>query len=94
MNIVTDVILPLALAFIMFVLGLGLTGSDFLRVIKKPLQNLPLEDFISRILEFQTPLTSSGDRFSRKIPGKKRKFRRAARGDTDRRREKTGGKAA
>jgi len=36
MNIVTDVILPLALAFIMFVLGLGLTGSDFLRVIKQP----------------------------------------------------------
>ena len=36
MNIVTDVILPLALAFIMFALGLGLTGSDFLRVIKKP----------------------------------------------------------
>ena len=36
MNIVTDVILPLALAFIMFVLGLGLTTSDFLRVIKQP----------------------------------------------------------
>ena len=36
MNIVTDVILPLALAFIMFVLGLGLTGSDFLSVIKQP----------------------------------------------------------
>jgi len=36
MNIVTDVILPLSLAFIMFVLGLGLTGSDFLRVIKQP----------------------------------------------------------
>ena len=36
MNIVTDVILPLALAFIMLVLGLGLTGSDFLRVIKQP----------------------------------------------------------
>ena len=36
MNIVTDVILPLALAFIMFVLGLGLTGSDFLRVVKQP----------------------------------------------------------
>ena len=36
MNIVTDVILPLALAFIMFVLGLGLTGSDFLWVIKQP----------------------------------------------------------
>ena len=36
MNIVTDVVLPLALAFIMFVLGLGLTGADFLRVIKQP----------------------------------------------------------
>ena len=36
MNIVTDVILPLALAFIMLVLGLGLTGADFLRVIKQP----------------------------------------------------------
>ncbi len=36
MNIVTDVILPLALAFIMFALGLGLTGNDFLRVIKQP----------------------------------------------------------
>ena len=36
MNIVTDVILPLALAFIMFVLGLGLTGGDFLKVIKQP----------------------------------------------------------
>lgn len=36
MNIVTDVILPLALAFIMFALGLGLTGSDFLRVTKQP----------------------------------------------------------
>ena len=36
MNIVTDVILPLALAFIMFALGLGLTSGDFLRVIKQP----------------------------------------------------------
>jgi BASS family bile acid:Na+ symporter len=36
MNIVTDVILPLALAFIMLVLGLGLTGTNFLRVIKQP----------------------------------------------------------
>ena len=36
MNIVTDVILPLALAFIMFVLGLGLTTADFLRVLKQP----------------------------------------------------------
>ena len=36
MNVVTDVILPLALAFIMFALGLGLTGADFVRVIKQP----------------------------------------------------------
>ena len=36
MSIVTDIFLPLALAFIMFALGLGLTGSDFLRVIKQP----------------------------------------------------------
>tara|TARA_Y100000590_G_scaffold151522_1_gene174105 strand:- start:760 stop:1611 length:852 start_codon:yes stop_codon:yes gene_type:complete len=36
MNIVTDVILPLALAFIMFALGLGLKGADFLRVVKQP----------------------------------------------------------
>ena len=36
MNIVADVILPLALAFIMFALGLGLTGADFLRVTKQP----------------------------------------------------------
>ena len=36
MNVVTDIILPLALAFIMFVLGLGLTGGDFLRILKQP----------------------------------------------------------
>ncbi len=36
MSIVTDIFLPLALAFIMFALGLGLTGQDFLRVIKQP----------------------------------------------------------
>ena len=36
MGIVTDVFLPLALAFIMFALGLGLTGADFLRVAKQP----------------------------------------------------------
>jgi len=35
MNVVTDVFLPLALAFIMFALGLGLTGSDFLRVARQ-----------------------------------------------------------
>jgi len=36
MSIVTDIFLPIALAFIMFALGLGLTGGDFLRVIKQP----------------------------------------------------------
>ena len=36
MGIVIDVFLPLALAFIMFVFGLGLTGNDFLRVIRRP----------------------------------------------------------
>jgi BASS family bile acid:Na+ symporter len=36
MGIIVDVFLPLALAFIMFALGLGLTGEDFLRVIKQP----------------------------------------------------------
>ncbi len=36
MGIVTDVILPLALAFIMFALGLGLTLDDFARVARQP----------------------------------------------------------
>ncbi|MDE0779503.1 MAG: bile acid:sodium symporter family protein [Alphaproteobacteria bacterium] len=36
MGIITDIILPLALAFIMFVLGLGLTFDDFARVIRQP----------------------------------------------------------
>ncbi|MEE2956097.1 MAG: bile acid:sodium symporter family protein [Pseudomonadota bacterium] len=36
MGIVTDIILPIALAFIMFALGLGLTFSDFTRVAKQP----------------------------------------------------------
>ena len=36
MNFVTDVILPFALAFIMFTLGLGLSISDFSNVFKKP----------------------------------------------------------
>ena len=36
MGIVTDIFLPLALAFIMFALGLGLTGADFIRVLKQP----------------------------------------------------------
>jgi len=36
MGIVTDVILPISLAFIMFSLGLGLSISDFTRVFFKP----------------------------------------------------------
>jgi BASS family bile acid:Na+ symporter len=36
MGIVVDIFLPLALAFIMFALGLGLTGNDFLRVVRQP----------------------------------------------------------
>ncbi len=36
MGVVTDVILPIALAFIMFSLGLGLTFDDFARVAKRP----------------------------------------------------------
>ena len=36
MSVVTDIFLPLALAFIMFALGLGLTSTDFLRVVKQP----------------------------------------------------------
>jgi BASS family bile acid:Na+ symporter len=36
MNFITDVILPLALAFIMFTLGLGLSVKDFSSVFKKP----------------------------------------------------------
>ena len=36
MGIVTDVFLPLALAFIMFALGMGLTAEDFIRVARQP----------------------------------------------------------
>ena len=36
MGIVTEIILPLGLAFIMFSLGLGLTIEDFARVAKAP----------------------------------------------------------
>ena len=35
MSIVTDIFLPIALAFIMFASGLGLTTADFLRVVKQ-----------------------------------------------------------
>ena len=36
MGIMTDIVLPLALAFIMLSLGLGLTFGDFTRIIKIP----------------------------------------------------------
>ncbi len=36
MGILTDIILPLSLAFIMFALGLGLSWDDFVRVAKQP----------------------------------------------------------
>ena len=36
MGFVTDVVLPLALAFIMLALGLGLTFDDFVRVARRP----------------------------------------------------------
>lgn len=36
MGVVTDVVLPLALAFIMLALGLGLTFDDFVRVARRP----------------------------------------------------------
>lgn len=36
MDIIVSVILPLGLAFIMFSLGMGLTGADFIRVVQRP----------------------------------------------------------
>ena len=36
MNVVTDVVLPLALAFIMLSMGLSLTPADFVRVVRRP----------------------------------------------------------
>ena len=36
MDIVFNVVLPASLAFIMFALGLGLTGDDFVNVLRKP----------------------------------------------------------
>ena len=36
MGFVTDVVLPLALAFIMLALGLGLTFDDFVRLVRRP----------------------------------------------------------
>ena len=48
MNIVTDVILPIALAFIMFSLGLGLSISDFTRIFLKPKEFLI--GFVSQLI--------------------------------------------
>lgn len=44
MGIIIDIVLPLALAFIMFVLGLGLTLNDFTRVVRQP------QDFVVGVL--------------------------------------------
>lgn len=44
MGLVTDIFLPLALAFIMFALGIGLTSKDFTRVIRQP------KDFVVGLL--------------------------------------------
>ena len=48
MGLVTDIFLPLALAFIMFALGIGLTSEDFARVIRQPRDFLV--GFLSQIL--------------------------------------------
>ena len=48
MNIVTDVVLPIALAFIMFSLGLGLSISDFARIFIKPKEFLV--GFVSQLI--------------------------------------------
>ena len=71
MSIVTDIFLPIALAFIMFALGLGLTGADFLRVLKQPkdffvgaisqIVLLPVIAFIL-ISPFRSLLTAKGKR--------------------------------
>ena len=48
MNIITDVVLPIVLAFIMFSLGLGLSISDFTRIFLKPKEFLV--GFISQLI--------------------------------------------
>ena len=64
MNIVTDVVLPIALAFIMFSLGLGLSISDFSRIFVKPkeffvgfISQLIILPLIALILVFIWPLS-------------------------------------
>ena len=68
MNIVTDIFLPFALAFIMFALGLGLTGVDFLIVIKQPkdffvgaISQVLLLPIIAFVLIKLWPIASSGE---------------------------------
>ncbi|MDC0232920.1 bile acid:sodium symporter family protein [Pelagibacteraceae bacterium] len=64
MNIVTDVVLPIALAFIMFSLGLGLSISDFSRIFLKPkeffvgfMSQLILLPVVALILVYIWPLS-------------------------------------
>ena len=64
MNIVTDVVLPIALAFIMFSLGLGLSISDFTRIFLKPkeffvgfVSQLILLPIVALILVYIWPLS-------------------------------------
>ena len=64
MNIVTDVVLPIALAFIMFSLGLGLSISDFTRIFLKPkeffigfVSQLIILPIVALILVFFWPLS-------------------------------------
>ena len=64
MNIVTDVVLPIALAFIMFSLGLGLSISDFTRIFLKPkeffvgfISQLILLPVVALILVYIWPLS-------------------------------------
>ena len=64
MNIVTDIVLPIALAFIMFSLGLGLSISDFTRIFLKPkeflvgsISQLILLPIVALILVYIWPLS-------------------------------------
>jgi BASS family bile acid:Na+ symporter len=64
MNIVTDVVLPIALAFIMFSLGLGLSINDFTRMFLKPkeffigfLSQLIILPIVALILVYVWPLS-------------------------------------
>ena len=52
MNIITDVVLPIALAFIMFSLGLGLATRDFTRILLKPKEFMFNADRINDLLNY------------------------------------------